>query len=377
MKSLLQRLCSTLTACCILVGTLSAQDSSSAVRKPWYRAVRFNAFLTASYSYNFNHPDTRLNAFRVFDYKDNEPKVDEAELVVQKPVSQPGDWGFRADLTAGQSIPKLTAANGLFRNSETGEGWPFDIHQLFASYIVPVGKGLRLDAGKIQTHMGYEVIDGYDGWNDNATRSFLFGYAVPYTHTGLCLSYPFSGKFTARFHVFNGWDDFKDNNSSKSVGLQLAFAPSSSLSFNVNAVYGPEQESNSQDARQVWELTGLWKATARTSFGVDYLYGHERHALGPGLDGNWTGVAGYVRRNLTERVSVSLRGEFFDDRDGARTGTAQRLSEVTVTPEFRVMQHVVLRGDLRRDFSNAGVFSNRAVDVSHQLTALVNLILVY
>ena len=97
-----------------------------------------------------------------------------AELVVQKPVSQPGGWGFRTDITAGQSVPRIAASNGLFRNDETGEAGNFDIHQLFVSYIAPLGKGLRLDVGKYVTHMGYEVIEGYDGWNDNATRSFLF-----------------------------------------------------------------------------------------------------------------------------------------------------------------------------------------------------------
>jgi hypothetical protein len=377
MRTRLLPLCSTIAACWLLAGTLSAEDQSSDQKKAWYKTVTFNAFMSSSYSYNFNKPDTHLNAFRVFDYKNNEPKVDEAELVIQKAVSQPGDWGFRADLTAGQSIPKIAASNGLFRNSETGQAEAFDIHQMFASYIVPVGNGLRLDAGKLLTHMGYEVIEGYDGWNDNATRSFLFGYAIPFTHTGLCLSYPFSGKFTARFHVFSGWDDFRDNNSSKSVGLQLAFAPTSSLSFNVNAIYGPEQKDNSQDARQVWELTGAWKATSRTTLGINYLYGHERHALGPGLDGNWTGVAGYLRRNMTERLSVNLRAEFFDDRDGSRTGVAQRLKEVTFTPEFRVMKHVILRGDLRCDFSSADVFSKQALNIDHQWTALANLIFVY
>ena len=40
------------------------------------------------------------------------------------------------------------------------------------SWNAPCGSGLRFDAGKFITHHGYEVIEGYDGWNDNATHSF-------------------------------------------------------------------------------------------------------------------------------------------------------------------------------------------------------------
>jgi len=376
MRGCMLRLCSAVAACCLMASIVAAQDSPADQQKPWYKTISFNAFVSTSYSYNFNRPDTHLNAFRVFDYKDNDPKVDEAELVVQKAASQPGDWGFRADITAGQSVPKVVASNGLFRNPETGEAEDFDIHQMFVSYIAPIGKGLRLDVGKVVTHMGYEVVEGYDGWNDNATHSFLFGYAIPYTQTGFSLSYPFTGKFTAKVLVFNGWDDFGVNDM-RSVGLQLAFAPNAALSFDVDAIYGPGQKNNDEDARQVWELTGAWKATDKTSVGIDCLYGHERDAVGPGLDGNWSGLAGYFRKGLTRRLSVSLRGELFDDRDGARTGVAQTLKEVTLTPEFKLMKHVILRSDLRCDFSNAEVFSKRALNVDHQPTVLVNLIFVY
>jgi len=369
--------CTAIAAFCLMAGPLAAQDATQIPKKPWYKAVSFNAFVSATYSYNFNRPATHLNAFRVFDFRDDRPKVDVAELVVQKPVSQPGDWGYRTDITAGQSVPRIAASNGLFRNDETGEAGDFDIHQLFVSYIAPVGKGLRLDAGKYVTHMGYEVIEGYDGWNDNATHSFLFGYAIPFTQTGLRLTYPFSGKFSAQFHVFNGWDDFDDSNSAKSVGLQLAFTPTPALSFNINSVYGAEEKNNNRDPRQVWELTGSWKGTSRTSFSINYLYGHEPDVVGPGQNGNWTGFAGYFRRGFTDRFALCLRGEFFDDRDGVRTGVAQRLEEVTLTPEFRITKHVVVRGDLRADFSNADVFATQGLDVAYQRTALINLILVY
>ena len=60
---------------------------------------------------------------------------------------------------------------------------------MYLSYIAPLGKGLRFDAGKFATHMGSEVIGGYDGYNDEFSRGFIFGFGVPFTHTGVKATY--------------------------------------------------------------------------------------------------------------------------------------------------------------------------------------------
>src|SRR5207249_12047271 len=66
---------------------------------------------------------------------------------------------------------------------------------------------LRIDAGKFVTPVGAEFIEGYDGYNDNHSRSLLFTWAIPFTHTGFKLSYPFNDKFTAMVMLVNGWDN--------------------------------------------------------------------------------------------------------------------------------------------------------------------------
>ena len=65
--------------------------------KPWYEEIAVNGFVSASYSYNFNRPDSGTNQFRVFDFDDNTFKVDVAEIVLQKAVGKPGEAGFRVD----------------------------------------------------------------------------------------------------------------------------------------------------------------------------------------------------------------------------------------------------------------------------------------
>ena len=318
--------------------------------KAWYEEIAVDAFLSVSYTYNFNRPDSGTNQLRVFDFDDNSFKVDVAEVVLQKAAVKAGEAGFRVDLAAGSSVPRVSSSYGLL------QGQDVDLQQAYVSWIAPVGSGLRLDAGKFITHFGYEVIEGYDGWNDNASHSFLFGFEIPFTHTGLKATYAFSDRLAAMLEVVNGWDVARDNNTSKSVGAQLAWTPSKSVTVAGNFMTGPERANVNSDPRDTFNVVAQWKLTDLTVFTVDAVYGSEKGAVTPGARASWSGVAGYARLGLGETFAFCLRAETFDDADGARTGTVQRLSEVTITPEVRLTPRLVVRADLRVDWSNADVF---------------------
>ncbi|HEX7613998.1 MAG TPA: porin [Thermoanaerobaculia bacterium] len=340
--------------------------------KPWYEEIAINAFVSASYSYNFNRPDSGTNQLRVFDFDDNSFKVDVAELVLQKAISKPGEAGFRADLVAGSSIPRVSSSYGLL------QGQDVDLQQAFVSWIAPVGSGLRLDAGKFVTHFGYEVIEGYDGYNDNATRSFLFGYTIPFTHTGLKASYTFSDQLAGMIEICNGWDVARDNNSSKSIGLQLTWTPSKTVTVYGNVMTGPERTNVNSDPRNLYNVVAQWKLTDLTVFTLDAVYGSEKGAVTPGANASWSGIAGYARLGLSDAFAFCLRAEYFNDADGARTGTVQKLTEVTVTPEVKVSSHLIFRADLRVDWSNADVFvKNDGAFKGNQPTVLLNAIYVF
>lgn len=343
---------------------------------PWYQEIAVNGFVSASYSYNVNRPASGMNGYRVFDFDDNSFKLDVAELVLQKPVAKPGEVGFRVDAVAGGSIPRVSASAGLFRDPATGKAEDFDLQQAFVSWIAPVGKGLRLDAGKFITSPGYEVIEGYDGYNDNATRSILFGYAIPYTHTGLKATYAFSDAVTGNVQVVNGWDDVKDNNSSKTLGLGLGVTPSAKVSLGATYLYGPEQTGNDHDARGLLDLVATFRPTDTVTVGLNLDRGTESGLGAAGGSALWWGVAGYLRLSLSSTFALAFRGEYFDDRDGVRTGTVQELKEVTLTPEVKVGSHVVLRGDVRVDFSDREVFEDRdgALTRKSQTTILLNVL---
>ena len=328
--------------------------------------------MSATYSYNANRPASGTNQFRVFDFDDNTVKVDVAEVVLQKAVAKRGEAGFRIDAVAGGSIPRVSAAAGLFRDA-SGKAQDFDLQQAIVSYIAAVGSGLRFDVGKFVTHHGYEVIEGYDGYNDNATHSFLFGYAIPFTHTGVKASYTFSDQLAAIVMFANGWDVVKDNNS-KSLGAQLIFTPSKTVTVFANYMVGPERSGTEGDPRNIVDVNAQWKITDRTVLTVDVVYGSEANAVTHGRTAMWNGFVGYARFGLSDSFALILRGELFNDRDGARTGVAQKLKGITLTPELKVSSHLLVRADLRIDWSNHDVFEEKEGLTGSQPTGLLNII---
>jgi hypothetical protein len=355
-------------------------DSSAAATKAaealpqWFNELAVNAFVSTAYEYNGNRPTTGANSYRVFDFNDNSFNLDVAEVVVQIAASKPNDAGFRVDFAAGNSIPQIT-------KTQDQNAAQFDLQQAFASYIAPLGSGLRFDVGKYVTHMGYELIEGYDGYNDNYSRSILFGYAIPFTHTGVKASYAFSSKVAGMVEVVNGWDLLRDNNRSKSVGAQLALTPIAPLQVLLNWIGGPELANNNHTKRNVFDLVAILKPTSTLTLGVNGDYGKEdgTSLVNPGSDATWKGIAGYATLAVTNKFSVALRGETFHDEDGVRLGTGTRttLSEATLTPSYKFTNHVLFRGEARFDKANQPILTKRGTFADKQTTVAANVIFVY
>lgn len=355
----------------------AASDSASKAAEPvpnFFRDIQANAFASFGYLNNLNQPQDQAIGLRYFDNRANTFSVDLAELVVQKAVAKAGDAGFRIDLVAGTFA-------GLEQSAGLRIGDNADLQQAFVSYIAPLGSGLRFDAGKFVTHMGSEVIEGYDGYNDNYSRSLLFNYAIPLTHTGVKASYSLTPKVSVMAMVANGWDVAIDNNASKSVGLQLAVKPIDPVALYVNYIAGPENSDDNHSIRQVIDLIGTLTVNSMLSLGVNADFGSEdgTSTVVIGKDAKWSGVAGYAKISTPSPFSLGLRAETFKDDGGTRLGLGEaRANEFTVTPSFKFGSNLVLRAEGRYDWVNQAVFmDDKNVAKKNQATVGLNAIWVY
>ncbi len=356
----------------VFVCSFGVNSASAEEALEWFKEIQINGFVSSAYNYNLNRPDDSMNRIRIFDTDDNSFKLDVAELVFQKEAVNPGNVGFRIDLMYGYSVPEN------IHSSSTGtQSSDFDLQQAYVSYNAPIGNGLTIDFGKFITHMGLEVIEGYDGWNYNYSRSILFGYAIPFTHTGIKASYEFNDMFSGMFMVANGWDSNEDNNDGKTIGFQFVANPLKWTSFYVNYVGGPEnqalrpgQAQNDQDWTHVVDLIWLVNPIEKLELQVNYDYGVVDNSSGTNAE--WWGIAGVVRHNCTDYFAINFRGEFFDDRLGARTGMRQELWEFTVTPELTISDNLVLRAEYRHDESNEDYFRDKGKGDDSQDTIALN-----
>ena len=261
------------------------------------KALGLSVYLQAGYTYNNNASDGELNDLRAFDKKANSFVLDLAEIVFAKDPAS-GAMGYKVKISAGETAKYIHSA-GLV--SSAGDD-PFDITEASISYILPVGKGLRFDIGKMGTFIGAEVMEAID--DPNYSRSFLFAWAEPLTHTGVKMSYVFSDALNASASVVNGWDNSSDNNRGKSYGLSVGYTPVESFSLLVNGITGPEQDeqgpnaptvgSSSSNKRSLLDVVATIKPVKPLSIILNTDNGREQNVPAGG-PAEWRGYAGMVQ----------------------------------------------------------------------------------
>ncbi len=330
-------------------------------------ALGMSIYLQGGYTINENASGPAggagFNNLRGFDQQANSFNLDMAEIVFSKDPAA-GLIGYHVKFMAGETA-KLMNAAGVGEAGPGGEGSPsaFDLTEAYISYIAPIGKGLRFDIGKMVTFVGAEVIEAID--NPNYSRSLLFTFAEPLTHTGVKASYVFTDNVNAALFLVNGWDNATDNNIGKTVGLSVNLADGDPLSASINYLQGPETTNDNHDNRTLLDLVATIKPIKPLSIILNYDNGTQDNtgavALAEtGFTGSvrLSGFSGIVKYDINDMYSISVRGESFNDSDGYGTGTPQELAEFTLTPEIRLGGGLIVRPEYRHDTSNKESFDN-------------------
>jgi hypothetical protein len=315
-----------------------------------------------NYNYNFNTPASMVNGYRNFDVKENQFNINLAKITLQKNASP---VGFRIDVGYGQAMDLVNSNANLGSQPSLR-----NIEQAYITAVIPWGNGLTVNAGKMVTHMGGEVIESAS--NINYSRSLLFTLAIPYGHLGICASYPFSSKFSATLYLYNGWNDVDENNTDKTLGAEITWTPSDKFTFIENYIGGAE-ESNSTKKRHVFDTVINLQASTPLFLTLNADYGQE--AIGSGL-AVWKGLALTGKYTLTEKATLAARGEYYNDQSGFTSGAAQILKEVTLTYEYKFTSSLLTRLEYRADFSDQNTFEDAtgSFTKNNQSTILVGAI---
>lgn len=312
-------------------------------------------------------------------------------LTMDRPIdtTKAFDWGGRFDLTYGAD-PTITHAYGLFdKQTQFNQ---IDFKQFYGEMWLKTGgdgTGLHVMFGRWVTTIGSEVIAAPE--NYLYSRSYLFGYAQPATHTGLKLTYFFDPNNYAYFAVVQGWDNFEDNNDGKSFmgGFQLA---SKSLvgelpktQVLINTIVGPELSGSGWPGnRFLLDVVWIWRWTEKLTQNVNVDYGYQDDAPGAinseGVsevgDATWYGVSYMLNYVFNDYVNATGRAEWFRDGRGYRTGYPGNFFEVTTGvaitpfPNHRYLKDLTIRPEIRCDWSA----NNAPFAEDMQMTAGIDLV---
>ena len=338
---------------CAMVSLLGGNAVSAADADSIWKdlGIKLSGAVDTTYTQNFNNPNTNINSLRIFDTQANSFVPQVAQFMVERPAVASGSAldrvGFRARVNFGAQSRFSRARTNYQPGTDNNE---LDVHELYGEYIAPVGNGLKIQAGKINTLIGLEVINSWE--NPSISRSWTFGLAQAFTTTGIRFTYPFSSWGTAAIGLINGWDNIEDNNRGKSFEYKVDLTPHEMFGFAVYGSYGAEQSNgNAQFGNAATGVctngaTGCDPTAKRTVVGalitikptpkdtliLEPYYGNEGNASlttvtnggSPSQNARWNALLLYYTHDFNDQnqphaFSFRARGEIFEDAGGARS----------------------------------------------------------
>lgn len=373
------------------VAAASPSPTPTPSPSPTPRAWQASGFAATSYNASSLGPGTAGFSFanggasRTFDTISRQPMLNAINVQLVKT----GTLSGKLELTAGTNANVI--ASYPYANNPNPLQTAFDVTQAYLGYTTGP---FTLIGGKFETLAGAEVIE--DPANANVSRSILFGFAVPFTHTGARLTYAPTSALSLIAGVNNGWDNLKGAGGPKTAELGAAYT-GSVISLTAQAYVGMERASDSTWSatgdspaghRALLDVVGTYHATPKLTFVGNFDTG--RQTAVPLVDATgapvplvgglgiatWNGFAGYAQYQLTPKLSVALRGETFNDRGGYRTGYDQQWREATLTLAYAPSAPVVFRLEGRTDRSNHPVWSDSSLRLGNAMQSIAAQVLV-
>ena len=355
-------------------------------------------YVDVSYIQNFKNPNSpgggpNINQNRIFDTDSNSFTVHLAQVVLEKEGKAGGALedaaGFRLKLNWGEDAE---FTGGTFAGDDV------DFQEAYVQFIAPWGNGLDLRMGRMNTLVGYEVIES--PYNPNFSRSWLFGNGQPFTTTGIRGSYDFTDQVSFSVGVINDFAGLvNDTNNTKGVESALSYSPTDWLGLTGYGYFSTnEGPVGNDDGRILFGGIIDIQALESTEFVLEAYYGNQENGdpNNAGSNARWGGFAGYIIHDFTEKWGLRYRGEIYEDADGAfscfgtnanggkaascapgRGGAGQTLWEMTYTLQYKPVPSLITRVEFRHDKSDHKTFLKGTKAVDNQQTLALEVIYLF
>lgn len=323
-------------------------------------STTIGGYVDTSAQWNFGTGNANTAAYSFGKGKADGFNLNVVKVSVSKPLDE-AQWaaGYQVDMLYG---PDAAGLGTLGFDNEIG------LQQAYVVLRTPVGNGLDLKAGVFNTIIGYESFNA--NLNPNWTRSYGFTME-PTTHEGVLASYQFADWLTAQGGVANTFGPTVGERADRAESYKtymgsLAFtAPKDTGFLEGSTLYlGFVNGFNSADATGTSSTdTHLYAGftmntpvkNLKWGTAFDYAFLSSRDNVDDASGYMWA-VAGYLSFQLTEKMSLHGRAEYF-----SRTGEdyiegflPSRATEVTATLQYDLWKNVISRIEYRWDHSADG-----------------------
>lgn len=174
-------------------------------------------------------------------------------------------------------------------------------------------KKLWLDAGILNSHIGFEALDMIDGVT--LTRSLMVEN-IPYYLAGAKLTYTFNEKWSLLAMVTNGWQRIKrvEGNSLMSYSTNLSYSPSNKLQFGWNTFIGTDDPDSTRRMRYFNEIFATIIFNNKWTLKTGYDYGIQQESKGSNQYEPWFLASVMTQYAFHKHWALGLRGEFASDK---------------------------------------------------------------
>ncbi len=326
------------------------------------RNIRFGGAIGAGITYNPASPTDRSNGPMIFNDRSNEFQFNRFRLFLQKDVNLSGnnwDIGGRFDFVVGADA-RYAGAIGLDDKFTTKNRFnKVALPQFYAQIFAPYGNGITAQIGHFFTLIG------------SATPFYSLSYTAfsePSSHTGVLLNTPLNDNLTisagAVLGTVDTLDNF-DNNPGTWNFLGSATWAKASTAAMLSVVSGDDNS----------DLSGLGKQSSNRTHAslvltqdfaqkwhYKFQHDHGYQALGfNDKSARWYGIEQDLMYDVSQQVTVGLRGEWFRDQNGLKVmfdGVPATYYGVTAGLFWKPLKWITLRPELRYDISNNPVYND-------------------
>jgi len=337
--------------------TASAQNDS--INKP----VTISGYAEVYYTADFNNPKNNNRPGFVYSHnRNNEINVNLSFIKTAYNTEN-----VRANLA-------LAAGTYMNANYAAEQGVMKNVYEANVGLKISKKHNLWIDAGIFPSHLGFESAVGKDNWT--LTRS-LFADNSPYFETGAKISYTSeSGKWFVSGLVLNGWQRVQrvDGNSTPAFGHQLIFKPNEKLTINSSSFIGNDKPDSIRQMRYFHNLYAVYQINKKLGITAGFDIGAEQKSKGSEQYNIWYTPVLVAKYNVTDKLSFTARGEYYQDEKGViistETENGFKTFGYSFNADYQILPNLVWRTEIRNLNSKDAIFMNRTDEFNkNSLTA--------